>query len=235
MVSTQQTLQAPYQRHRRVASIHSVSCRTASRSCDFTCKFRKFQSKIVIHKSNVAHYKTANAEVCFSGTIWSVRGENRARTMDNAFMHEAIRQAVENVRSGNGGPFAAVVVKNGRVIASGTNCVTSSNDPTAHAEVTAIREACRTLGTFQLTGCEIYTSCEPCPMCLGAIYWARPDRVYFAATASDAADAGFDDSFIYEELQRPHAERRIPFEAMMREAGLEPFRAWMQKEDRIRY
>jgi guanine deaminase len=155
--------------------------------------------------------------------------------MNNVFMQEAIRHAVENVRSGNGGPFAAVVVKNGRIIASGTNRVTSSNDPTAHAEVTAIREACRALGAFQLTGCEIYTSCEPCPMCLGAIYWARPDRVYFAATASDAADAGFDDSFIYEELQRPHAERRIPFETMMREAGLEPFRAWMQKEDRIRY
>ena len=105
-------------------------------------------------------------------------------------------------RSGRGGPFGAVVVKDGRVIAAGTNSVTSTNDPTAHAEVIAIREACRVLGTFQLTGCEIYTSCEPCPMCLGAIYWARPDRVYFAATASDAADAGFDDSLIYEELKR---------------------------------
>ena len=116
------------------------------------------------------------------------------------------------------------------VIATGTNSVTSSNDPTAHAEVTAIREACRALGTFQLTGCEIYTSCEPCPMCLGAIYWARPDRVYFAATASDAAEAGFDDSFIYEELKRAHRERKIPFEPMMREAGLEPFREWARKE-----
>ena len=93
----------------------------------------------------------------------------------------------------------------------------------------AIREACRVLGTFQLTGCEIYTSCEPCPMCLGAIYWARPDRVYFAATASDAAEAGFDDSFIYEELKHPHRERKIPFEPMMREAGLEPFREWARK------
>ncbi len=99
----------------------------------------------------------------------------------------------------------------------------------------AIREACRSLGTFQLAGCEIYTSCEPCPMCLGAIYWARPDRVYFAATASDAAEAGFDDSFIYEELKQAHRERRIPFEPMMREAGLEPFREWMQKNDRVRY
>jgi guanine deaminase len=155
--------------------------------------------------------------------------------MRNAFMQEAIRRATENVREGLGGPFAAVVVKDGRVIAAGANSVTSTNDPTAHAEVTAIREACRTLGTFQLTGCEIYTSCEPCPMCLGAIYWARPDRVFYAATASDAAAAGFDDSFIYEELTRAQADRRIPFESMMREEGLEPFREWNQKDNRIRY
>jgi guanine deaminase len=161
--------------------------------------------------------------------------ERQVASVDNAFMHEAIRQAVENVRSGRGGPFGAVVVKDGSVVATGTNLVTSANDPTAHAEVTAIREACRVLGTFQLTGCEIYTSCEPCPMCLGAIYWARPDRVCFAATASDAAEAGFDNSFIYEELKRPHPERRIPFEPMMRENGLEPFREWNQKNDRIRY
>jgi guanine deaminase len=155
--------------------------------------------------------------------------------MGNAFMQEAIRRATENVRDGLGGPFAAVVVKDGRVIAAGANSVTSTNDPTAHAEVTAIREACRELGTFQLTGCEIYSSCEPCPMCLGAIYWARPDRVFYAATASDAAAAGFDDSFIYEELKRAQADRRIPLEPMMREAGLEPFREWTQKNDRIRY
>jgi len=155
--------------------------------------------------------------------------------MSNSFMLEAIERAVENVRTGRGGPFGAIVVKGGRVIATGTNLVTTINDPTAHAEVTAIREACRALGTFQLTGCEIYTSCEPCPMCLGAIYWARPDRVYFAATASDAAEAGFDDSFIYEELKHSHHERKIPFEPMMREAGLEPFREWARKGDRIRY
>ncbi len=155
--------------------------------------------------------------------------------MGNAFMQEAIRRATENVRDGLGGPFAAVVVKDGRVIAAGANSVTSTNDPTAHAEVTAIREACRELGTFQLTGCEIYTSCEPCPMCLGAIYWARPDRVFYAATASDAAAAGFDDSFIYEELNRAQADRRIPLEPMMREAGLEPFREWNEKNDRVRY
>ena len=155
--------------------------------------------------------------------------------MVNAFMQEAIRQAAENVRSGRGGPFAAVVVKGGRIIAVGANSVTSTNDPTAHAEVNAIREACHMLGTFQLTGCEIYASCEPCPMCLGAIYWARPDRVFYAATASDAAAAGFDDSFIYEEMKLEHSGRRIPFEPMMREAGLEPFREWHQKSNRIRY
>jgi guanine deaminase len=150
-------------------------------------------------------------------------------------MQEAIRRAVENVRSGRGGPFGAVVVKDGHVIAAGTNLVTLTKDPTAHAEVIAIREACIALGSFQLIGCEIYTSCEPCPMCLGAIYWARPDRVYFAATASDAAEAGFDDSFIYEELKVAHRKRKIPFEPMLREAGLEPFREWTQKSDRVKY
>jgi tRNA(Arg) A34 adenosine deaminase TadA len=153
----------------------------------------------------------------------------------NTFMQEAIRNAVENVRSGRGGPFAAIVVKDRHVVATGTNLVTASNDPTAHAEVIAIREACKALGAFQLAGCEIYTSCEPCPMCLGAIYWARPDRVFFAATASDAAEAGFDDSFIYEELKRRHLERKIPFEPLMREAGLEPFREWARKSDRVKY
>ena len=155
--------------------------------------------------------------------------------MTHSFMQQAIEQAVENVRAGRGGPFAAIVVKDGRIIATGVNSVTSWNDPTAHAEVTAIREACRALRSFQLNGCEIYTSCEPCPMCMGAIYWARPDRVYFAATASDAAAAGFDDSFIYKELQRPHLERGIPFEPMMREAGLAPFREWTRKNDRVQY
>ncbi|HWF12313.1 MAG TPA: nucleoside deaminase [Candidatus Acidoferrales bacterium] len=155
--------------------------------------------------------------------------------MNNAFMQEAIERAVKNVRSGQGGPFGAVVVKSGRVIAAGANSVTTTNDPTAHAEVIAIREACRALGTFQLTGCEIYTSCEPCPMCLGAIYWARPDRVFFAATANDAAAAGFDDSFIYEELKLPQEQRKIPLEPLMREAGLEPFREWTNKNDRVNY
>jgi guanine deaminase len=156
-------------------------------------------------------------------------------TMDTAFMQEAIRLAVENVRSGRGGPFGAVIVKDGRIIATGANSVTAMNDPTAHAEVIAIREACRALKAFQLDGCELYTSCEPCPMCMGAIYWARPDRVYFAATAADAANAGFDDSFIYEELKRPHSERQIPLEPCQREAGQEPFRVWLQNANRVSY
>jgi guanine deaminase len=161
--------------------------------------------------------------------------KGRDSKVNNAFMQDAIQRAVESVRSGRGGPFGAVVVKDGRVISTGINLVTSTNDPTAHAEVTAIREACRLLGTFQLSGCELYTSCEPCPMCLGAIYWARPDRVYFAATARDASEAGFDDSFIYEELKHAHRERKIPFEPMMHEEGLEPFREWVRKNDRVRY
>lgn len=155
--------------------------------------------------------------------------------MPNPFMEETIKRAVENVHSGRGGPFAAVVVKAGRIIAAGANSVTSTNDPTAHAEITAIREACRILGAFQLIGCEIYTSCEPCPMCLGAIYWARPERVYFGATAGDAAAAGFDDSLIYDELKHSYGERRIPFEPLMREAALEAFRVWEEKGDRVRY
>src|SRR4029077_16307181 len=134
--------------------------------------------------------------------------------MSNSFMQEAIQRAVDNVRSGRGGPFGAIVVKDGRVIAAGTNLFTSANEPTAHAQINAIREACRALGAFQLTGCEIYTSCEPCPMCLGAIYWARPDRIFYAATAGDAAAAGLDDSFIYEELNLTAAERKIPLEPM---------------------
>ena len=120
-------------------------------------------------------------------------------------MRRAIALALENVRTGRGGPFAALVVKDGRVVAEGANRVTSSNDPTAHAEIVAIREACRVLNQFQLTGCDLYCTCEPCPMCLGAIYWSRPARVYYAGTASDAAEAGFDDAFIYEESDRSQA------------------------------
>src|SRR5882724_3989761 len=122
--------------------------------------------------------------------------------MSSDFMRQAIALALENIRTG-GGPFAALVVKDGAIVATGANRVTATNDPTAHAEIVAIREACKKLGSFQLDDCEIYTTCEPCPMCLGAIYWARPARVFFASTASDAAAAGFDDAFIYDELQTP--------------------------------
>src|SRR5713226_3248893 len=133
------------------------------------------------------------------------------------FMQRAIALALENVRSGNGGPFAALIVKENRVIAEGTNRVTSTNDPTAHAEIVAIREACRVLADFQLTGCDLYTTCEPCPMCLGAIYWARTARVFYACLAADAAAAGFDDALIYEELKRPLAARRMPMEQLLRD------------------
>jgi guanine deaminase len=154
--------------------------------------------------------------------------------MTNPFMARAIELSIENVKAG-GGPFGAVIVKGGKVIAEGVNRVTSANDPTAHAEVNAIREACRTLGVFHLEGCEMYASCEPCPMCLGAIYWAHPDRVYFGNTAADAAQIGFDDAFIYEQLEYPHAARKIPMIAMMREEALAGFRAWTGKSDKIPY
>jgi guanine deaminase len=153
----------------------------------------------------------------------------------NSFMARAIALSLENVRTGAGGPFAAVVVKDGEIIAEGANAVTTTNDPTAHAEVVAIREACRKLNSFDLQGCEIYTSCEPCPMCLGAIYWARPARVYFANSAADAAQAGFDDAFIYQEIGRPHPERAIPMIQLAQDGALAAFRVWQEKEDRIRY
>jgi len=150
-------------------------------------------------------------------------------------MARALALSLENVRSGRGGPFGAVIVKDGSIVAEGVNCVTNTNDPTAHAEMVAIREACRKLQSFELPGCEIYSSCEPCPMCLGAIYWARPARVYFANSAADAAQAGFDDAFIYEELRVPHAERKIPMIQLKNDNALDAFRAWREKSDKIRY
>ncbi len=152
-----------------------------------------------------------------------------------SFMQEAIELSHKNIAEGKGGPFAAVIVKNGAVIARGTNIVTSTNDPTAHAEVVAIREACRALNAFQLEGCDLYTTCEPCPMCLGAIYWARPDKVYFANTRDDAAQIGFDDLFIYDELMRPFAERKIPMIQKMRDEAQSIFREWEMKQDKIQY
>jgi guanine deaminase len=151
------------------------------------------------------------------------------------FMREAIRLSIENVTTGKGGPFGAVIVKNGEIIARGANEVTSSNDPTAHAEVVAIRNACKELGSFQLDGCEIYTSCEPCPMCLGAIYWARPDKMYFANTKKDAADILFDDQFIYDEIEIPFENRKLITAQMMREEALEAFRLWSDSVNKIDY
>src|SRR3979490_136570 len=152
--------------------------------------------------------------------------------MNNLFMARAIQLAVENVRSGQGGPFGAVIVNDGNIVAEGANQVTATNDPTAHAEVLAIRQACRKLGLFELKGCELYTSCEPCPMCLGAIYWTRLSRVHFASTAEDAAKAGSDDSFICGQLRQPHSERSIPTLQMMREEALAGFRAWAGRPDK---
>jgi len=150
-------------------------------------------------------------------------------------MRRAIALALENVRSGGGGPFAALVAKHGGVIGEGANSVTPTNDPTAHAEIVAIRAACRALGTFQLIDCELYTTCEPCPMCLGAIYWARPARVFYAGVAADAADAGFDDAFIYEELRRPPESRRIPMTQLTREESLAIFAAWKRQPNKTQY
>jgi guanine deaminase len=151
------------------------------------------------------------------------------------FMREAIRLAVENVKTGRGGPFGAVIVKNGEIIARGANSVTSSGDPTMHAEVSAIREACRILGSFQLTDCEIYSSCEPCPMCLGAIYWARPAKLFFASTKADAAAIQFDDQFIYDELELPISERHLPTQQFMREDAREAFDLWKNSQSKIEY
>ena len=155
--------------------------------------------------------------------------------MDHAFMARAIQLSLENVRSGRGGPFGTVIVKEGRVLAEAANQVTASNDPTAHAEVVAIRDACQKLRCFELRGCVLYTSCEPCPMCLGAIYWARIDRVFFGNLAADAANIGFDDSAIYAEITQPHAEREIPMVQMMRDEALTAFREWEQHPGKIRY
>lgn len=150
-------------------------------------------------------------------------------------MREAIAMAVENVRSGRGGPFAALVVREGAVLARGTNRVTTSKDPTAHAEIVAIREACRRLGDFQLAGCDLYTTCEPCPMCMGAIYWARPERVFYASTRQDAAQAGFDDALIYKELTLPPSERRIPTAQLLRGEARRAFEAWAAEEEKVAY
>lgn len=154
---------------------------------------------------------------------------------DPDLMRRAIELALESVRSGLGGPFGALVARAGRVVATGQNRVTSSGDPTAHAEVVAIRAACEVLGTHTLAGCELYTSCEPCPMCLGAAHWARVDRLWFGATRDDAADAGFDDALLYQELALPLEARRLRAVQLLRDEALAAFRAWTSKPDRVPY
>lgn len=149
-------------------------------------------------------------------------------------MRKAIELSIENVRNG-GGPFGAVIAKEGEIIATGVNRVTSQCDPTAHAEVSAIRAACARLNTFNLSGCEIYTSCEPCPMCLGAIYWARLDKMYYANNKTDAKEIGFDDSFIYDEIELTPDRRRLPSEVLLREEAIRAFEAWMEKSDKVEY
>lgn len=151
------------------------------------------------------------------------------------FMTEAVRLSLENIHTGEGGPFGAVIVKNGQIIAKGNNQVLKTKDPTAHAEIVAIREACKVLGTFQLEDCELYTSCEPCPMCLGAIYWARPAKVYYANTRQEAASIGFDDAFIYEEINTPFEQRKIPMEYLPHPEAIIAFQQWTEKSDKTLY
>ena len=156
-------------------------------------------------------------------------------TREEKFMLEAIRYSEHGMRNNEGGPFGCIIVKGDEIVGRGNNKVTSSNDPTAHAEVTAIRDACKNLNTFQLSDCEIYTSCEPCPMCLGAIYWARPKAVYYANTRVDAANIGFDDSMIYDEMAAPLEQRKIPIIQLGRDEAYKVFKAWQEKRDKKLY
>ncbi|MCC6516290.1 MAG: nucleoside deaminase [Chitinophagales bacterium] len=153
----------------------------------------------------------------------------------NMFMKRAIELSKMALQTGKGGPFGCVIVKDGKIVGEGHNQVTSTNDPTAHAEVVAIRNACKNLNSFQLEGCEVYTSCEPCPMCLGAIYWARPSKVYFANTREDAKQIGFDDSFIYDEIPLSISHRKIPMLSMNRNQALLVFEEWKNKSDKTEY
>ena len=154
---------------------------------------------------------------------------------DEHFMREAIRLSEDGLTSGRGGPFGCVVVRKGRIVGRGSNQVTSTCDPTAHAEIVAIRDACKKLETFKLDDCTLYASCEPCPMCLSAIYWAHIPRVYYGNTRGDAADIGFDDDLIYREIPLPPSERRIRMEPLLRREALVAFREWSAKTDRVRY
>ena len=160
---------------------------------------------------------------------------NDAHDIHQHFMGEAINSAINGVNNNEGGPFGCVVVKNGKIIGRGNNKVVSTNDPTAHAEIEAIRNACKHLDSFQLTDCVIYTSCEPCPMCLGAIYWARPKKVSYGCDKKDAANIGFDDEFIYKEMQMPNDKKMIPFEQLGKEEAMIAFENWNEKEDKVKY
>jgi len=156
-------------------------------------------------------------------------------TPNPEFLRRAIALATQNVLSGAGGPFAAVIVRNGSIVGEGVNTVTTGNDPTAHGEVNAIRAAAKALGTFTLSGCELYTSCEPCPMCLAASYWARLDAIYFGACAADAARAGFDDAFLYDEMKKPSAERTLPATQLLGDEAWASFAAWINSPKRVDY
>jgi tRNA(Arg) A34 adenosine deaminase TadA len=157
------------------------------------------------------------------------------KAQQEQFILEAIRLSAHGMINNEGGPFGCVIVKNNVIVGRGNNKVISTNDPTAHAEIIAIRNACRHLGTFQLDGCQLYTSCEPCPMCLGAIYWARPEKVFYACTRADAAQIGFDDQFIYEEIMSDLRRRKIPMEQLLRSEALKVFSSWSEKLDKTHY
>ncbi len=183
---------------------------------------------------NVTHIKFILV-VAFTLLFSNLASAQNSNTMTNEqLMREAIRLSEENVVN-NGGPFGAVIARNGEIIATGVNRVTSNNDPTAHAEVSAIRAACEKLGTFDLSGCEIFTSCEPCPMCLGAIYWAHIDKVYFGNDKTDAKNIGFDDSFIYDELELPRDKRKLSSELLLDTEAFRAFEMWMNKSDKVEY
>ena len=162
-------------------------------------------------------------------------GNKKIMTREEKYMMEAIALSKKAIENNEGGPFGCIVVKNDKIIGRGNNKVIVENDPTAHAEVMAIRDACKNLGTFQLDGCEIYSSCEPCPMCLGAIYWARPKVVYYANTRDDAASVGFDDSMIYDEIKCDNAQRKIPLVNLCRNDAFTVFESWANKNDKTLY
>ncbi|MBJ2173177.1 nucleoside deaminase [Aureibaculum sp. A20] len=171
----------------------------------------------------------------FPGEAEKAQSDTKNLSDHEVYMTEAIQLAIKGMNANEGGPFGCVIVKDDKIIGRGNNKVTSNNDPTAHAEVTAIRDACKHLNSFQLEGCIIYTSCEPCPMCLGAIYWARPDKVYFGCSQTDAANIGFDDAFIYKEIDLAFDKRSIPFQQVARTTAIEAFNKWTEKEDKTAY